>query len=76
MPFIRFLASKYYTYIVAVIFLLGKIMFIYSYCAKKKLVCVVIIASFSCQPFSCFKCTKLNIYLSCNVKSVLNAKYL
>ena len=76
MPSIRSLASKHRVYAVAVIFLLGEIMPSYSYCDKKKLVYIIIIALFSCQPFSCFKCTKLNIRLSCNIKSVSNAKYM
>ena len=76
MPFIRSSASKRHAYIVVTILLLGEIMFIYSYCAKKKLVCVIIITLFSCQPSSCIKCTKSNIRLSCNIKSVSNAKYL
>ena len=75
-PFIGFLASKYYTYIIAVILLFSKIMLMCSYYAKKKLVYIVIIASFSCQSSFCFKCTKSNIYLSCNVWLVLNIKYI
>ena len=47
MPFIRFLASKRHAYIVAVILLLSKIMPMCSYYTKKKLVCVIIMASFS-----------------------------
>ena len=76
MPPVRFLASKYRTHIVAVIFLLSEIMPIYSYYAKKKLVYVIIAAPFNCQPSFYIKCTKLNIYLSCNVKSVSNTKYI
>ena len=76
MPLIRSLASKRCTYIVTVILLLGKIMPSYSYCKEKKLVCIAIIAPFSCQPFSCVKYTKLNICLSCNIKLVSNIKYL
>ena len=75
MPFIRFLASKRRAYIVAVILLLGEIMPIYSYYAKKKLVCIIIAAPFSCQPSFCFKYTKSNIRLSCNVRSVSNTEY-
>ena len=70
MPFIKFLVSKYSAYhskLVVVIFLLGKIMPIYSCYAKKKLVCVIIAALFGCQPFFYFKCTKLNIYSFYNV---------
>ena len=47
MPFVRSLVSEYYTYIVTLILLLGVIMPIYSYYTKKKLVCVIIIASFN-----------------------------
>ena len=76
MPFVRSLASKHYIYVVAVILLLGEIIPMYSCCAKKKLVCVVIIAPFSRQPSSYIKCIKLNIHSSCNVRLVLDAKYL
>ena len=74
MPPIRSLAFKCRAYAVAVILLLGEIMPSYSYYKEKKLVCVIIIALFSRQPFFCFECTKLNIYLSCNVKLVSNAE--
>ena len=67
MPPIRFLVFKCYIYIIALILLLGEIMPIYSYCTKKKLVCVIIIAPFSRQPFSSLECTKLNIYSLCNI---------
>ena len=76
MPFIRSLASKHYTYIVSVILLLGEIIPIYSCYIKKKLVYIIIIAPFSCQPSSYIKCTKLNMRLSCNVKSVSDAEYI
>ena len=76
MPPIKSLASKCHTYIIAVIFLLGEIMPFYSYCEEKKLVYIIIIALFSRQPSSCIKCTKLNIYLSYNVKSVSNTEYI
>ena len=74
MPFIRSLASKRCAYIILVILLLGKIMPIYLHCAKKKLVYIIIIAPFSRQPSSCFKYTKSNMCLSCNIKSVSNAE--
>ena len=76
MPFIRSLASKHYAYIIAVILLLNKIILIYSHCAEKKLVYIIIIALFSHQPSSYIKCTKSNMRLSCNIKSVSDAKYL
>ena len=75
MPPIRSLASERRAYIVAVILLLGEIIPSYSHCKEKKLVYIIIIALFSYQPSFCIKCTKLNICLSCNVKSVSNAKY-
>ena len=75
MPPIRSLAFKRYTYIVATIFLLGEIMPIYSCYTKKKLVCIAITAPSSYQPSFCIKYTKLNIHLSCNIRSVSNAKY-
>ena len=76
MPSVRSLAFKYRVYIVLVILSLGEIMPIYLCCAKKKLVCIIITALFSRQPSSYFKCTKSNIYLSCNIKSVSDTKYL
>ena len=76
MPFIRSLVSERRIYIITVILLLGKIMPIYSHYTKKKLVYVIITALFSRQPFFYIKYTKSNIYLSCNVKSVSDTKYL
>ena len=64
---IRSLASAYYTYIVVLIFLLGKTMPIYSYYAKKRLVYITITALSSRQPSLYFKCIKLNIRFFCNV---------
>ena len=77
MPLVRSLASKraaYYFKLVAVILLLGKIMPTYSCCAEKGLVYIIIIAPLSRQPFSCTKCTKLNMRLFCNVRLVFNTK--
>ena len=76
MPPIRSLASKRHAYTVTVILLLGKIMPSYSHYKEKKLVYIIIIAPFSHQPSFCSKYTKLNICLSCNIKSVSNAKYI
>ena len=75
MSFIRFSASKCYACMVTLILLLGVIILIYSYCAKKKLVCVIITALFSYQPSLCSKCIKLNIYSFYNVRSVSDIKY-
>ena len=76
MPPIRSLASEHRAYAVAVIFSLGEIMPSYFYCDEKKLVYIVIVAPFSHQPSSCSKCIKSNIYLSCNVRLVSDAKYI
>ena len=75
MPFIRSSASECCAYIISVILLLGEIMPTYSCYAEKKLVYIIIIAPFDHQPSFYIKCIKLNICLSCNVKSVSNAKY-
>ena len=61
-------------YIVTTILLLGEIIPSYSCCEEKKLVYVVIIAPFSHQTFFYIKCTKSNMRLSCNIRSVLDAK--
>ena len=76
MPPIRSLVSERRAHIIAVILLLGEIMPSYSYYDEKKLVYIIIVALFSCQPFFYFKCTKLNMYLSCNVKLVSDTEYL
>ena len=76
MPPIRSLASKRHTYIILVILLLGEIMPIYSHYIKKKLVYIIITASSNRQLSFYFKCTKSNMRLSCNIKSVLDTKYL
>ena len=77
MPFIRFLAFKHlarYSKLVAVILLLGEIIPTYSYYAEKGLVCIIIIALFSCQPFFYVECTKLNIRSSYKVCLAFNIK--
>ena len=76
MPPIRSLVSKRRTYIVSIILLLSKIMPSYSYYTKKKLIYITIIAPSSRQPSFYIKYTKLNMHLSCNIKSVSNTKYL
>ena len=73
-PPIRSLASERRAYIVAVIFLLSKIMPTYSRCVLKGLVYIAIIAPLGRQPSFYIKYTKLNIYLSCDIKLVSNAK--
>ena len=75
MSLIRSLVSECCACVVLVILLLGEIMPMCSCCVKKKLVYIIIIASFSCQPSFCIKSIKLNIRSSCNVKLVSDAKY-
>ena len=79
MPFVRSSAFKraaYYFKLVAVILLLSKIMLTYSCYTEKGLVYIIIIASLSCQPSFYTKYTKSNMHLSCNIRSVSNAKYI
>ena len=76
MPLVRSLASEHYACVVAVILLLSEIMPTCSRCVLKGLVYVIIIAPLGCQPSFCIKCIKSNICLSCNVRSVSNAKYM
>jgi hypothetical protein len=77
MPPVKSLAFKHLAYrskLVAVIFSLSEIMPSCSYYTEKGLVYIAITALFSQQPFSCSKCTKLNIHLSYNIYSISNAK--
>ena len=76
MPPIRSLASVHCVLLAISISLNSEIMSPCSHYTKKGLVCITIIAFFSRQPSSYIKCTKSNIYLSCNVRLVSNAKYL
>ena len=70
MPAVRSLVSKYYIVLIYSIALNGEIISPCFYCVKKGLVCVIIIEPSSCQPSSCFKCTKLNTCVLCDVRSV------
>jgi hypothetical protein len=79
MPPVRSLIFKCLAYcskLIAVILLLSEIMPSCSCYTEKGLVYIIIIALFSQQPSSCFKYIKLNIYLSYNIYSVFNAKYI
>ena len=76
MPFVRSSVSKRCTRVIAMIFSLSKIMPTYSRCVLKGLVCIIIIALLGYQPSSYAKYTKLNMRLSCDIKSVSNAKYI
>ena len=70
------LASIYYTVLIALILSISKVIPSYSYCIKKGLVCVTIIALSGRQPLSYAECIKANICLSCNVCSISDAKYI
>ena len=76
MPSIKSLVFKRRAYAVAVILFFGKIMPSCSCYEEKKLVYIIIAAPFSRQPFFYIKCTKLNIYLSYNIRSVSNTEYI
>ena len=76
MPPVRFIASKCCTRVVVIILLLSKIMRTCSRCVLKGLVCVIITALSNRQPISYFKCTKLNMCSSCNIRSIFNTKYI
>ena len=70
------LASIHYTTLITLILSISKIMPSYSYYIKKGLVCIIITALSSRQPLSCTKCTKANMCLSCNIRSVSATKYI
>jgi hypothetical protein len=77
MPSVRSLVFKHLAYhfkLIAVILLLSEIMPAYSYYIKKGLVYITLIALSSHQPSSYSECIKSNIYLSCNIYSIFNAK--
>ena len=76
MPFIRSLASIYYTLLAISISLNSEIMSPCSHYIKKGLVCVAITALFSCQSFSYFKCTKANTRSLYNIHLVFINKYM
>jgi len=67
----------YWSRIIAVILSLGKIMpSLYSCYTKEGLVYIALASPLSWQPSSYLECTKANIWLSCNVRSISNAKYI
>ena len=68
MPSQRSISSTiYFTYIVALILSLGKIIPSYTRYIKKGLVYIAILTLLSTQPSSYAKYTKLNMQLSCNI---------
>jgi len=65
-----------YTRTMALILLLGEIIpSPCSYCVKEGLVYITLASPLSWQPSSYLECTKANIYLSYDVRSISNAKY-
>ena len=76
MPFVRFLASKCCTCVAVLILLLSEIMPTYSRYLEKKLLCIVIITLFNCQPFSYLKYTRANMRFLYNIYLVSNNKYI
>ena len=69
-------ASNYYALLAASILLDGEIISLYSRCAKKGLVYIIIIFPFNCQLFSYLECTKANTRLLYNMRSVPFNKYI
>ena len=74
MPLVRSLAFKRRACVIAVILSLNKIMPTCFRYMLKGLVYIIIIAPLGRQPSSCTKYTKLNIRLSCDIRSVSNIK--
>ena len=76
MPTIRSSTFKCCVLLTSSITFNGEIMSLCSYYMKKGLVYITIAEPFSYQLFSYSKCTKLNTYALCNVRSVLFNKYI
>jgi hypothetical protein len=74
-PPIRSSLSNYCNQLVTIILLLGEVILSYSCYMEKKLVYIAITSLSGRQPSSYAKCTKLNIRLSCDVRSISNTKY-
>jgi len=71
---LSFIARRAYT--IAAVLLLGKIMpSLYSYYTKEGLVYITLASPLSRQPSSYLECTKVNIRLSCDIRSISNTKY-
>ena len=76
MPPIRLLISIYHALLISFIAYDGEIISPCFYYAKKGLVYIAIVKSSSRQPFFCSECTKLNIYILYNLRSVSLNKYI
>jgi len=59
--------AQRYAYIIAVILSLNKVILLYSCCAEKGLIYIIIAAPSSCQPSFYFKYTSINMRLSYNI---------
>ena len=75
MPPIKSTVSKRRVFLATSISLNGEIMSLYSYYARKGLVYIIIADSFSRQPFSYTKCTKLNTRALYNICLISLNKY-
>jgi len=69
------LQAQQHAYTVAFILLSSEVIPLYSCCSKEGLVYIVIAVLSSYQPSFYSKCTSINIWLSCNICLVFNAKY-
>ena len=76
MLFIKSFIFKRYALLATSISLNREIISSYSRCIKKGLVYIAIIEFFSRQSFSYTKCTKLNTYMLCDMRSVSFNKYI
>ena len=76
MPAIRLIVFKHYALLTSSIAFNSEIINSCSCCVKKGLVYIIIMELFSYQPFSYSKCTKLNTYMLCNMRSVSLNKYI
>ena len=66
-----------YTRTITLILSLGKIMpSLYSRCVQEGLIYITLASPLSRQPSSYLECTKSNIQLSCDIRSISNAKYI
>jgi len=78
MPKVTSLSSTAcYTRTITIVLLLGKVILSpYSRYIKEGLVYITLASPLSWQPSFYLECTKVNIYLFYNVRSISNAKYI
>ena len=75
MPPIRSTASRRYNKLILLILSISKVMLSYLHYIKKGLLYIIIMSPFSCQLSSYAEYTTANIYSSCNIHLVSDAKY-